>query len=453
MMGKQPGTYLWTFLVALSTLFYHIFAYNLERTNSLALLTIYGSLFIVYLLLYKYGRDHFAQMVGAGLLFRLILLFAIPNLSQDFYRFIWDGELMLMGTDPYLYTPDELFKEVSGKMPDAGILYEGMGALSASHYSNYPPLNQVFFALAAFLGQHSLEARVIVLKLIMILGDLMTLWFGARILKLLQKPRSLLLLYFLNPFVILELTGNLHFEGVMMGFLTGGLWFLFRKRYPLAVLFIAASISLKLIPLIFLPLLYMHYTNGQWLPGTKRTLGALVFTGAILLLAALSFTPFTSFTNLEHFTASVNLWFSRFEFNASLYYLAREVGFWIKGYNVIGSIAPWIPVITLGTVLALCFNKRNGEPKQLLTSMLWAITIYLFISTTVHPWYLATPLILAVMLHKKYMVVWTGLVMLSYTAYAHPEYKENALLLWVEYGVTFIIFYLEMIRRKRIKAF
>lgn len=452
-MGRQPGTYLWTFLVALSTLFYHIFAYNLERTNSIALLTIYGSLFTLYLLLYQYGRDHFAQMVGAGLLFRLILLFAIPNLSQDFYRFIWDGELMLMGADPYLYTPDELFKEVSGKMPNAKALYEGMGSLSASHYSNYPPLNQVFFALAAFLGQQSLAARVIALKVIMILGDLMTLWFGTRILKFLQKPRSLMLLYFLNPFVILELTGNLHFEGLMMGFFTGGLWFLFRKQYALAALFIAASITLKLIPLIFLPLLYMHYTNGQWFPGTKKTLGALAFTGAVLLLTALSFTPFTSFNNMAHFTASVNLWFSRFEFNASLYYLAREVGFWIKGYNVIGSIAPWIPVITLGTVLALCFKKRNGEPEQLLTSMLWAITIYLFISTTVHPWYLVTPLILAVILNKKYMVVWTAVVMLSYAAYAHADYKENALLLWLEYGVTFIVFYIEMIRRKPIKAF
>lgn len=452
-MGKQPGTYLWTFLVALSTPLYHFFAYNLERTNFTALITIYGSLFILFLLLYKYGRDHFAQMVGAGLLFRLILLFATPNLSQDFYRFIWDGELMLMGTDPYLYTPDELFKEISGVMPHANILYEGMGSLSASHYSNYPPLNQVFFALSAFLGQQSLTAKVIALKLIMILGDLMTLWFGTRILKLLQKPQSLVLLYFINPFVILELTGNLHFEGVMMGFFTGGLWFLFRKQYVLAALFISASISLKLIPLIFLPLLYMYYTNGQWFPGTRKTLKALTFCSSILLLVALSFTPFTSFNNLEHFTASVNLWFSRFEFNASLYYLAREVGFWIKGYNVIGSIAPWIPVITLGTVLSLCFKKRNGEPEQLLTSMLWASTIYLFISTTVHPWYLVTPLILSVILNKKYMVVWTALVMLSYAAYVHPDYKENALFLWLEYGVTFIVFYIEMIRRKPIRAF
>jgi hypothetical protein len=50
-------------------------------------------------------------------------------------------------------------------------------------------------------------------------------------------------------------------------------------------------------------------------------------------------------------------------------------------------------------------------------------------------------------------VVWTALVMLSYVAYTHTGHKENAIFLWLEYGVTFIVFYMEMIRKRPIKAF
>lgn len=453
MITNRSGTYKWAILLLVSLILYYLFAYTLERTQFLPLLGIYGALFAIYLATYKADQLHFKTLLIFGITARVLLWFATPNLSQDFYRFLWDGELLLRGIDPYLQTPEILLEQLSANIPLATELYSGMGSLSASHYSNYPPLNQLFFATAALLGGQSLFGKVLVLKVVVMLGDLMILWFGRRILHLLGKSESLILLYYLNPFVIIELTGNLHFEGVMMGFFMGGLWYLFRKKYGLAAIFIAASISTKLIPLIFLPLLYMHYTDGKWLPGKKKTLGALAFTGSILLLVILSFTPFTSFTNMNHFTASVNLWFSRFEFNASLYYLAREVGYWLKGYNVIGSIAPWIPVITLGTVIGLCFNKRNGKPEQLITSMLWAITIYLFISTTVHPWYLITPLILSVFVNKKYPVAWTALVMLSYVAYSNAAYRESPLLLWMEYGITGMFFYQEMIRNRKIKAF
>lgn len=439
-------------LIAVSLTLYSLFAYTLERTQTTLLLGMYALLFSGFLLLSRYGKLHFKTLLIAGILFRLVMLFAAPNLSQDFYRFIWDGELILLGIDPYVQSPSALLDQVQEQLPFAQELFEGMGSLSASHYSNYPPLNQVFFALSA-LGGKSLLGKIAVLKVIMLLADVAILSFGIKILRILKRPESLILWYFLNPFVIIELSGNLHFEGVMMAFFLGGLWFLFQKRHLPAALCIAASISVKLIPLIFIPLLYMHCTDGKWFPGPKKTLEAIAFTGFILLLTGLSFTPFTSFNNLEHFMESVNLWFSNFEFNASLYYLAREAGYWIKGYNTIGSIAPWIPVITLFTVIGLCFDRRNGQPQQLIISMLWAITVYLFISTTVHPWYLVTPLLLSVITNKKYVMVWTALVMLSYITYANTSYKEWAIILWVEYGITFLIFYLEMVRNKEIRAF
>ena len=43
-----------------------------------------------------------------GISFRLVLFFAYPWLSEDFYRFIWDGFVIGENINPYEYTPSEL---------------------------------------------------------------------------------------------------------------------------------------------------------------------------------------------------------------------------------------------------------------------------------------------------------------------------------------------------------
>ena len=131
------------------------FAYFTQRTDALQLILLYSILFILgYQILKSSGfytstslSTGFRILVIASILFRLLFLFAIPNLSQDFYRFIWDGQMLLEGLNPYLYTPDTIVSQGDTNMPLAQELYNGMGTLSASHYTNYPPLNQLCFVI------------------------------------------------------------------------------------------------------------------------------------------------------------------------------------------------------------------------------------------------------------------------------------------------------------------
>ena len=129
-------------LALLSALGYWIFAYDLERSEFTKLISLAIVLFIFcYLLISKFGWN-FWLLAGIGIVFRCLFIPAIPSLSQDFFRFLWDGRLVLQGVNPYLFTPEtyisgaETLQEVS--MPQAQILYNGMGSLSASHFSNYP---------------------------------------------------------------------------------------------------------------------------------------------------------------------------------------------------------------------------------------------------------------------------------------------------------------------------
>ena len=133
----------YSLVIISSVALYSSFAYDLARTDFTKLILLYIALFVfAYQLVEKSGLN-FKFLVGLGLLFRFIFLLATPNLSQDFYRFIWDGQMLLEGFNPYLYTPDQIMNQASTKIPLAQELYTGMGALSASHFTNYPPLNQL----------------------------------------------------------------------------------------------------------------------------------------------------------------------------------------------------------------------------------------------------------------------------------------------------------------------
>jgi alpha-1,6-mannosyltransferase len=414
-------------LLLTSCAFYWSFAYDLERTDFVKLFSLYTGLFFLGWKLFQIQKNNFRLLVAAAIIFRLIFLFATPNLSQDFYRFLWDGNLLLEGINPYLSTPAEYLS--SGNLPFEGAetLFHGMGSLSAGNPTNYPPLNQVLFALAALIGGKSSLASIIALRTIIISADVGILFFGRKLLRILNLPENRIFWYLLNPFIIIELTGNLHFEGVMIFFLLASLYFLYRKKWLVSAILFACSVSVKLIPLLFLPLLFRYQK-------IKKTIAFYAITGAVILLF---FLPFLSTEFFGNYSASIGLWFQKFEFNASIYYLIRWIGFQIQGYNIIQSAGPVLGLTVFFFVIFRSFSYQNKTFPGLLTSMLLSISIYLFLATTVHPWYLVTPLLLSIFTGYRFVLAWSLMVILSYSAYAHPAFEENLYLIALEYLVVF----------------
>jgi len=465
--------------ILISCMLYIWFAYYTLRTDALQLILLYSILFVLgYQILKTSGfytstslSTSFRILVIASILFRLLFLFAIPNLSQDFYRFIWDGQMLLEGLNPYLYTPDFIINQGETKIPLAQELYNGMGALSSSHFTNYPPLNQLCFVIGNLFPGHSILSSVIGMRLIIIAADIGTLYFGKKLLEALKLPSNRIFWYILNPFIIIELTGNLHFEGVMIFFLVWSLYLLHKGCWKWAAVIFACSVSVKLIPLMFLPLFFWWFTSTKlsnqdrspqkWISYTEPK-GLSAFAGmtklsifytivGITLIAF--FLPFFSMAFVENYSKTVGLWFNNFEFNASIYYVLRAIGYAITGCNEIGFIGKILPLISILVILGFSVFKKNNSIPKLSTSILLVFTIYLFLSTTVHPWYIATLVMLCIFTNYKYPLVWSLVIIVSYLSYlgiGSADKSENLWIVALEYFLVFSVFFWEVILKKRL---
>ena len=216
-----------------------------------------------------------------------------------------------LGINPYIFTPEQLANgllkanELTSleAISNAKILIQGMGSLNASHYSNYPQLTSCVLPWQPCLQKHQYLGLWVVLRIIIIGADLGILYFGKKLLERLNLPAKNIFWYFLNPFIIIELTGNLHFEGVMLFFVIWSLYMLDKKRWVLAAILLGVSVSVKLLPLLFLPLFYKYlapeglFKKGFW--KMKKfywvTLATIVFT----------FAPFASKTFISNFSTTI----------------------------------------------------------------------------------------------------------------------------------------------------
>ncbi|TPE44483.1 glycosyltransferase 87 family protein [Pontibacter mangrovi] len=412
--------------LAVSAAAYAALAYATPRTGFAQLVLLYAVVFIAYLYVCR-QRIHLWHGIAAAILFRLIFLLATPALSDDYFRFVWDGRLLAAGLNPYLYLPTFFLQPEAPQVP--GLTQELFGQLnSQGYYSVYPPVSQAVFWLAVQLSPQSIPGSVVVMRLILLLaeaGSILLLW---RLLRKMALPEKHVLLYALNPLVIVELVGNLHFEALMIFFLLLALYQLFYHRLVWSGMAFGLAIGAKLLPLMFLPFVLRKLGWRQF----------ILYGTVVLITVVAQFAPLVNLQVLQHISQSLDLYFRKFEFNASVYYLLRWLGFRVAGYNIISIIGPLLSLVTLVAVLSMASVKKLGSVRRMAGYMATALAVYLLLSTTVHPWYLTTLLALTVMSHFRFAVVWSGLAILTYAAYRTPTYQEGLLLVALEYSLVLL---------------
>ena len=214
-----------------------------------------------------------------------------------------------------------------------------------------------------------------------------------------------------------------------------------KLRWGGAAFWWAMAISIKLIPVLFLPVLIKRL-------GFAKSIWFYIITAIAL---AFTFLPFLDHQLIEHIFSSIDLYFRTFEFNASVYYIIRWVGFKAVGYNIIQKVGPILSIATFVCVMMVYFYKKKTW-QDVLKKMLFAYTIYLLLATTIHPWYVINLVLLSVFVrHYKYAIIWSMLAILSYSAYISDSYQENYILIAIEYGILIAWLVVELILQKSLK--
>ncbi len=431
------------FLVAVSVLSYFFLSFFLTRTNSTWLMGTWVVVFICYLLLVSNSGIKVKQVILLGVAFRLVFVFTLPTLSDDFYRFVWDGRLWHAGVHPFLFTPSEL---VDGRLP--GIDHALFQLLNSKEYFTvYPPFSQAIFWLSVMISPGSVYGSVVVIKMIMLVAESGTMLLLLTLLRRLHLPESNIGWYALNPLIIIELTGNIHFEGFMIFFLLLAIWLLQKNHDILAALSWALAIAAKLLPIVFLPALLFYL-------GLKRS---FLFYLSIAIISLLLFLPLYNQQVIQGFREGLGYYFQKFEFNASIYYLVREWGYVYYGYNIIQTVGWKLALISTITMLFVAwgiprylYHLKPGhlDLNRFFVLCSFMLAIYLLFSTTVHPWYIAPLVIMSCLGVFRFGILWSALIFCTYVGYSTSGYHENLWIVAAEYIMVLGFFFWELSVRK-----
>ena len=438
-IGQRKNGFLFSWLVLFASF---VWLFQLSQSMHLLVLgSLFSIAFVAYLFLVCSAHEFSTRSIWFGtILLYLLAFWQMPFLSNDYYRFLWDGELMHLGINPYDFTPNQIIQ--FQKFTDCNFLdlYAGMGDLSRRNYSCYPTVNQAYFYLST-LFSNDIATNVAIMRALVFASMLFGAYHLNSILIFLNFSAKRIFLLLLNPLVIIESMGNLHFELVTVAFLLASLHLLLKQKFWLSALFFAFAVHVKLIPLLLLPFLLSYL-------GWKQALRYYLFVGFFVVLL---FLPLLNFENLPNFVMSLRLYFREFEFNSYLLYPYLQYGQWKFGYNLTSLYAPKLARWALVIILGIAWNRKQIGHLDLLKRMFLGTMVYYFLTSTVHPWYWILPLALSVFTFSWSVLLASWCAIFSYGIYElghHSDFRDYLAAMNV---VVMIIFFLEIVQPKKWK--
>jgi len=405
-----------------------VLCFFIRQEQFLWIVSLFGLSFILYI--YAGFRDlpEGLWIVRYNLLIKIILIFAFPLASDDIYRFFWDGQCWLKGISSYEYKPAEL---VHLELKEFEPIYRKLN--SKEYFSVYPPLLQVVFTTCAFISFKSVFFFSIFWKSILLVADQWTIKYLKRLAAVTPKT---VYWYAWNPLILYEVLGNGHPEGLMICFLTMSFYYLQSNFINLSATHLSLATGIKLLPAFLFPFIIRYL-------GIKKSLQYLLISGVLIFIFLVPVWPYTA-----EFLSSLRLYFKTFEFNGSIYELWKTVDYLRLGYNNIEVVGKWMAVGFFAVIVFLIVLQKKHNYQALIRSCFLAWCAYLFLSTTVHPWYLLPVLVMGLLSGYFFPVVWSGVIILSYSWYdenlsSGTKYGLRAL----EYLVVLIFMLREFVKK------
>jgi alpha-1,6-mannosyltransferase len=299
-----------------------------------------------------------------------LLLTAAPyTISTDASRYIWDGQQISQGVNPYDYSPDtspsrdqKLFKTLEWRFEK----------------TVYAPVAQAIFYVSALLyniGGLGLAHTWLSLPYILV---------GLLLYR--QKLFGAAAFWLFSPFVLLELGLSSHIDGWMILLLLMSLLALKSRKYTQHLVLLAATVLIKPWAALFV---IASLVEVWRLAGVKKTLVASAIAG-VFGLACIGY-----FANQDlNVVHNYAVWAKKYEFfSLTLLPLSRQTGITLLDLKTLASIlsATLAVVVPIVSIVRAKFGKKSIpiEIQYLLLSV-----VYLLLSPVLYPWYGATALFL-----------------------------------------------------------
>ncbi len=392
------------------------------RVQTLRFEWVFFALFFLYILSAwqvlqdkaPYARWVLPLIFGFALIFRGMLIFSQPTLSDDMYRYVWDGRVQAQGINPYLYPPNA---------PDLAPLRDGAIWPSINRkgvVTIYPAGAQLAFAAIWRIWPDQVHW----FQAIMTLGDLIAAALLCFLLRSLGRSPRLVLVYLWNPLVVFEIAHSAHIDGWVLPFLVGA-WLARQKgRDALMGLLLGIATALKLYPVLLLPVLWRVLDKeGRIRPAWVTP---VTFLAGFLL-------PYLPYLSIGPRMIGFLPGYFHEQFN---FLLTAPIFYWVFQA---GGQPEWVIALLIAVVLGMIYLTFLFHPaidaETALRRCIWPIGAFLLLTDNLFPWYLLwlVPLLAVFLprrqvnesqvdlawrlLHTSWSGWWlfSGLVALSYT--------------------------------------
>lgn len=365
-----------------------------------------------------------AVILSFALIFHATLLFSSSPLSNDIYRYYWDGKVMNHRLNPYAYSPDanqlRLLRDSNWERVE-----------NKDVQTMYPPLSEVVFAAAYFVFPSTFT-----LMLFSVSFNLLSIWVLILILKELGLDVRYSIIYGWSPLAAIEFADSGHIDSLAVFLTLLSFLALLRGRRALSSAALALAVLAKVYPLLF---------AGLFLPRWRKK-GALIFAGVI----AMFYLPFLG-AGAELFQG-FSFFVRRGFFNGSLFPLL------LAGLGIImGKVESLLVSKTVVLLVFLYFltylysRSLQQEENDLLLwrYSFWLTGAFLLLSPTVHPWYLTWVLPFLCFFRSLGWILLTGTVIFARSVYIGYEatgvWKELEWIRLCEYAPPYLLMFYELI--------
>lgn len=353
----------------------------------IGLLLVYS---IIYLILIKKQKEIFKnikQILILIIIISFVFMLVLPYLSSDIFYYIGDSWLAAKyGQNPYYMSVEELQNQ---GINDEILNNTGYWKNTTSVYG--PLWNSIAKVLVSFSF-----GRVTIALFIFKTASYLIHILNSYLIYKITKSKKYMLVYGLNPLILIEFLSNVHNDIYLVVFILLALYFLIRKRnIYFTIIFLALSVSIKYSTVLLVPFILIYMFRKYSI--SKRILFCMTFGLSIIALVIILYLPYyrdiSIFTNMlvqgEKYSQSVPL------------LLMRNLDSNI--FSTISSLLiPIFIILYITTIVTLLLIKRinlNIIMKKFNFNMIIFIFVVL---TTFQKWYILW-LIPTIIWQNKYM--------------------------------------------------